>query len=85
MEVGTKEGKVLVPKKGAKKMIASLVAMVLGVAGVAYVANSFPAHPDAAASNGGDPKGDRRGIDDMLVVDGLDGLLGDAEDPEEQD
>jgi hypothetical protein len=68
--------------KGAKKIVALLVAMVvLVVSGVAYAANSFPARPDDAASEGGD----HQGIDDMPVVGGLDGLLGDAEDPEEQD
>jgi hypothetical protein len=67
--------------KGAKKMIALLVAMVvLVVIGVAYAVNSFPARPDAASEGG-----DHLGIDDMPVVGGLDGLLGDAEDPEEQD
>jgi flagellar basal body-associated protein FliL len=68
--------------KGAKKLIALLVAMVvLVVSGLAYAANGFPARTDAAASEGGD----HRGIDDMPVVGGLDGLLGDAEDAEEQD
>jgi hypothetical protein len=67
--------------KGAKKMIALLVAMVvLVVSGLAYAANGFPARTDAASDGG-----DHRGIDDMPVVGGLDGLLGDAEDPEEQD
>jgi hypothetical protein len=62
--------------KGAKKTIALLVAMVvLVVSSVAYAANSFPARPDAAVSD----RGDHRGIDDMPVVGGLDGLLGDAE------
>jgi hypothetical protein len=62
-------------------MIALLVAMVvLVVGGVAYAANSFPARPDAASD-----RVDNRGIDDILVVAGLDGLLGDAKDPEEQD
>jgi hypothetical protein len=68
--------------KGAKKMMVLLVAMaVLVVSGVVYAANSHPARPDAAASEGRD----HQGIDDMPVVDGLDGLLGNAEDPEEQD
>ena len=68
--------------KGAKKIVALLVAMVvLVVSGIAYAVNSIPARPDAAASEGRD----HRGIDDMPVVDGLDGLLGNAEDPEEQD
>jgi hypothetical protein len=68
--------------KGAKKIMVLLVAMVvLVVSGVAYAANSFPAHPDAASDEGGD----HQGIDDMPVVGGLDRLLGDAEDPEEQD
>ena len=67
--------------KGARKIIALLVAMVvLVVSGIAYAANSFPAHPDAASDGG-----DHQGIDDMPVVGGLDRLLGDAEDPEEQD
>ena len=67
--------------KGAKKMIALLVAMVvLVVSGLAYAANSFPARPDAASE-----EGDHQGIDDMPVVGGLDGLVGDAEDSEEQD
>ena len=67
--------------KGAKKMIALLVAMVvLVVSGLAYALNNFPARPDAASD-----RGDHRGIDDMPVVGGLDRLLGDAEDPEEQD
>jgi hypothetical protein len=62
-------------------MIALLVAMVvLVVSGVAYAANSFPARPDAASD-----KRDHLGIDDMPVVGSLDRLLGDAEDPEEQD
>lgn len=65
--------------KGAKKIIASLVAtLVLVVAGVAYTANGYPAPPHAA-SNGGD----NQGIDDTLLVDGIDGLLGETEDPEE--
>jgi hypothetical protein len=67
--------------KGAKKTIALLVAMVvLVVSGVAYAVNSFPTRPDAASD-----VGDHQGIDDMPVVGGLDGLLGDAEDAEEQD
>ena len=68
--------------KAAKKMIVLLVAMVvLVVSGLAYAANGFPARSDGAAGE----EGDHRGIDDMPVVGGLDGLLGDAEDPEEQD
>ena len=68
--------------KGAKKIVALLVAMVvLVVSGVAYAVNSFPARPDAAASEGRD----HRGIDDMPVVSVLDRLLGDDEGPEEQD
>jgi hypothetical protein len=68
--------------KGAKKMMVLLVAMaVLVVSGVVYAANSHPAPPESAASDGRD----HQGIDDMPVVDGLDGLLGNAEDPEEQD
>lgn len=64
---------------GAKKIIAFLVVtLVLVVAGVAYAANGYPAQPHAA-SNGGD----NQGIDDTLLVDGLDGLLGETEDPEE--
>lgn len=64
--------------QGAIKIIALLVAtVVLVVAGVAYAANGYPAHPHVA-SNGGD----NQGIDDTLLVDGLDGLLGEAEDPE---
>jgi hypothetical protein len=67
--------------KGAKKMIALLVALVvLVVSGLAYAANGFPARTDAASE-----EGDHQGIDDMPVVGGLDGLLGDAKDPEEQD
>ena len=54
--------------------------VVLVVSGVAYVANGFPARPDAASD-----KRDHQGIDDMPVVGGLDVLLGDGEDPEEQD
>jgi hypothetical protein len=66
--------------KGVKKIVALLVAMVvLIVSGLAYAANSFPARPDASEG------GDHQGIDDMPVVGGLDRLLGDAEDPEEQD
>ena len=69
----------------AKKIIVLLVAMVvLVVTGLAYAANSYPAHPNAA-SNEGDHKEDHQGIDDTLLVYGLDGLLGEAEDPEEQD
>jgi hypothetical protein len=68
--------------KGAKKMMVLLVAMVvLVVSGVVYAANSHPARPDAAASEGRD----HRGIDDMPVVSVLDRLLGDDEGPEEQD
>jgi len=64
---------------GAKKIIALLVVtLVLVVAGVAYASNGYPAHSHAA-SNGGD----NQGIDDTLLVDGLDGLLGETEDPEE--
>ena len=67
------------PTKGAKGIIALLVALVvLAVTGLAYAANSYPAHPNAA-SNGGD----NQGIDDTLLVDGLDGLLGETEDPGE--
>jgi hypothetical protein len=73
--------------KGAKEIIALLVAIVvLVVTGLAYAANSAPVHPNAAASNGGDPKGDHQGMDDILLVDGVDGLVGrwlDAEDPGE--
>ena len=76
-----KRGEVLT--KGVKKIIVLLVAMmVLVVAGVAYAANSYPAHPNAA-SNGGD----HQGMDDTLLVDGADGLVGrwlDPEDPGEQ-
>jgi hypothetical protein len=69
--------------KGAKELIALLVAMlVLVVAGMAYAANTYPAHP-YAASNGGD----HQGKDDTLLAEGADGLvgrwLGDAEDPGE--
>ena len=40
--------------KGAKELIALLVAMVvLVVTSIAYAANTYPAHP-YAASNGGD-------------------------------
>ena len=67
--------------KGAKKMVALLVAMVvLVVSGVAFAANGFPARPDAASDGR-----DHQGIDDMPVVSVLDRLLGDAEGPEEQD
>jgi len=70
--------------KGAKKLIVSLVALVvLVVAGgvtLAYAANSYPADPHAA-----DNGGDHQGIDDIFFFDGLDGLLREAEDPEEPD
>ena len=66
----------------AKELIALLVAMVALVgAGVAYAANTYPAH--YAASEGGD----HPGKDDSLLAEGVDGLvggwLGDAEDPGE--
>ena len=69
--------------KGVKKLMVSLVAMVVlvvadGVA-LAYAVNTYPAHPHAAGNGG-----DHRGIDDIFFLDGLDGLLGD-EDPEEPD
>jgi hypothetical protein len=70
-----------------EEIIVLLVAIVvLVVTGLAYAANGSPAHPNAAASNGGDPKGDHQGMDDILLVDGVDGLVGrwlDAEDPGE--
>jgi hypothetical protein len=69
-----------------EEIIVLLVAIVvLVVTGLAYAANGSPAHPNAA-SNGGDPKGDHQGMDDILLVDGVDGLVGrrlDAEDPGE--
>ena len=52
----------------------------------AYAANGSPAHPNAAASNERYPKGDHQGMDHILLVDGVDGLVGrrlDAEDPGE--
>jgi len=71
------------PTKGAKGIIALLVALVvLAVTGLAYAANSYPAHPNAA-SNGGDPKGDHQGMDDTLLLDGADGLVGRWLDPED--
>jgi len=83
-----KRGGVLTKGAGAKKIIVLLVAMVvLVVSGVAYAANSYPAHSNTA-SNGGDHKEDHQGMDDTLLVDGLDGLLGrwlDPEDSGEQD
>ena len=63
-------------------MVALLVAMVvLVVSSIAYAVNGFPARPDAVASD----VGDHQGIDDKPVVGGLDRLLGDDEDHEEQD
>jgi hypothetical protein len=58
-----------------------LVAMlVLGGAGVAYAAGSYPV--DYAA-----PSGNQQGKDDSLLAEGVDGLLGgwlgDAKDPGE--
>jgi hypothetical protein len=68
-----------VPTKGAKGIIALLVALVVFVvAGVAYAANSYPAHPHAA-SNGGD----HQGMNDTLLMDGVDGLVGRWLDPED--
>ena len=65
-----------------KELIALLVALVVLVgAGVAYAANTYPAH--YAASKGGD----HPGKDDSLLAEGVDGLLGrwlgEAEDPGE--
>jgi hypothetical protein len=69
--------------KGATKIIVLLVVMVvLVVTGVAYAANSYPAPPNAA-SNGGDHKGDHQGMDDTLLLDGADGLVGRWLDPED--
>ena len=52
--------------KGAKELIALLVAMLVLVgAGMAYAANTYPAHP-YAASNGGD----HQGKDDTLLAEG---------------
>ena len=69
--------------KGATKIIVLLVVMVvLVVTGVAYAGNSYPAHPNAA-SYGGDHKGDHQGMDDTLLLDGADGLVGRWLDPED--
>ena len=70
--------------KSAKELIALLVGMVVLVgAGVAYAANTHPAH--YAAIKGGD----HPGKDDSHLAEGLDGLLGewvgDGEDPGERD
>jgi hypothetical protein len=57
-----------------------VVMVVLVVAGLAYAANTYPAHYSAS-------KGDHPGKDDALLAEGVDGLvgrwLGDAEDPGE--
>jgi hypothetical protein len=69
-------------KQSAKELIALLVAMVVLVgAGVAYAANTYPAHYSAIKG------GDHPGKDDPLLAEGIDALLGrwlgDNEDPGE--
>jgi hypothetical protein len=70
--------------QSAKELIALLVAMlVLVVAGMAYAANTYPAHYATSLGE------DHPGKDDSHLAEGLDGLLGewvgDGEDPAERD
>jgi hypothetical protein len=74
MEVPTKEGR-------STHKDSEGTHSVVGCAGVAYAANTHPAHYSAS------PGGDHPGKDDTLLAEAVDGLLagwlGDAEDPGE--
>ena len=50
---------------------------------VSFVLATGPTEIPNVAGNGGDHKGDHQGMDDTLLMDGVDGLVGRWLDPED--